>query len=165
MSEFYQKFKQPAAHEHKSFKLDFSRGEMKLLHHLSSLCLRGTCEAERMLNVCCWGRWTGIRTCDSLRLLVFFTLITYTAALIGPLIPLVFEKRSNTKTLLHVLSSLWYNACCHPPDSPGLQFLQRLPSEKQKDVLVPGGLESNQSTLFLSFRNVILTSIQLLEPG
>ena len=36
---------------------------------------------------------------------LFLTLITYTAALIRPLIPLVFEKRSNTKTLLHSLSS------------------------------------------------------------
>lgn len=44
-----------------------------------------------------------IRACESLLVL---TLITNTAALIGPLIPLVVEKRSNTKTLLHSLSSL-----------------------------------------------------------
>lgn len=78
-----------------------------MLHHLSSLCLRGgTCQAEEA------AKRLLVRTVEkglervTHFFFLFLTLITYTAALIGALIPLVAEKRSNTKTLLHSLSSL-----------------------------------------------------------
>lgn len=101
--------------------------EKKMLHHLSFLCLRGgTRQAEEDAK-CLLVRTVekGLKRVTHF-LFLFLTVITYTAALIGPLIPLAVEKRSNTKTLLHSLCSLWNNAFCHPTDTPSLRFLQFL---------------------------------------
>lgn len=78
-----------------------------MLHHLSSLCLRGgTCQAEEAAKCLLVRTVEKGLECVTHFLFLFLTLITYTAALIEPLIPLVVDKRSNTKTLLHSLSSV-----------------------------------------------------------
>lgn len=81
----------------------------------------GMCEAEE--DAKCLLVRTVERGLERDSLLVFWLLSATLQPWSGPLITLVAEKRSNTTTLLHSLSSLWNNACCHPPDTPGLAFL------------------------------------------
>lgn len=98
-----------------------------MLHHLSSLRLSGgMCEVEEDAE-CLLVKSDGerIRAHDSL--LVFWLLSPTLQPWSGPIIPLVAESKSNTKTLLHSLSPLWNNACCRPSDTSSLTFPSALP--------------------------------------
>lgn len=95
--------KQPAGQEHKDFFLG-REGKKKLLHHLSSLRV---CQAEEDAERLLVGTAvTGLKRVSHIFFLLFLTLITYAAALIRPLIPLVAEKRRNTENTSAFIS-LW----------------------------------------------------------
>lgn len=119
---------------------------------------RGTCRAEEDTKCLLVRTVEKGLECVTHFFFLFLTLITYTAALIVPLIPLVVEKRSNTKTLLHSLSSMWKKmpaVILQTPPVWGFFRSSRSPWKSRKTVWYQVGLSEIKALTYCVLQTVI----------